>query len=416
MSDNTRIGRRGFLRGMGLAGGALAVAGLLQACGTAATPAAPTAAPAPTTAPVAASQTQAPLPLAPTPSTASVSAPADWQQQWDAIQAGAKKEGKLSLIVPPGDIYRTFADFFQNKYGIQTELLVGNGTADLQAKVDAERKAGQYNWDVITHSPGVMLVGMGPINALDTLAPSLILPEVLDDSTWFKGFQYGWADLKQSTVYGFVGYAANTAKVNRAILPESQLSTLDQLWDPQWKGKIAMFDPRIDGAGLQVAAVWLITMGEQRLTDFFKNQAPVLTQDRRQLAAWMIDGSYPIALGVSADGFAPLAQQGVDVSVVQPLDASNPHGLYMSLGTGSVSLISRAPHPNAAKLFVNWLLTQEGQTQWSQTSRYDMRRLDVPVFDPALELDPGTDYVFIDNEQNYSLRNRANELAKQLLS
>jgi hypothetical protein len=41
-------------------------------------------------------------------------------------------------------------------------------------------------------------------------------------------------------------------------------------------------------------------------------------------------------------------------------------------------LVHRAPHPNAAKIYINWLLSREGQTLWSQLSGYASRRLDVP--------------------------------------
>lgn len=355
------------------------VGGLLQACSSPAPAASPAAVPSVASAPASGAATAAPAQpqsaLAPTAADgAAASAPADWQQQFDALQTAAKQEGNLTVITPPGDIYRTFANVFQEKYGIQVELLVANGQADLQPKIDAERKAGQYNYDVITHSPGVMLQGLVPIGAMAELAPALILPEVLDDSKWFKGFQYGWADLNQTSCYGFVGYAATTARVNRSIVPESQLGTLDQLWDPQWSGKIAIFDPRIGGSGLQAVTVWLVTLGEDRLRQFFTQQKPIPTQDRRQIGQWVVEGEYPIGVGLSLDGLSPLAAQGADVSSVQPLDLPNPNGTYMSLGSGSLGLIDRAPHPNAAKLFANWVLTQEGVAQWGQVVNYDTRR------------------------------------------
>lgn len=42
-------------------------------------------------------------------------------------------------------------------------------------------------------------------------------------------------------------------------------------------------------------------------------------------------------------------------------------------------LVNRAPHPNAAMVFLNWLLTKEGQTAWSKGMGYVSRRLDVPT-------------------------------------
>ncbi|MFN0070836.1 MAG: hypothetical protein ACKVVP_05030, partial [Chloroflexota bacterium] len=47
-------------------------------------------------------------------------------------------------------------------------------------------------------------------------------------------------------------------------------------------------------------------------------------------------------------------------------------------------LFNQAPHPNAGKLFANWLLTKEGQTVWSKALNINSARLDVPVIDPAV--------------------------------
>jgi len=47
-----------------------------------------------------------------------------------------------------------------------------------------------------------------------------------------------------------------------------------------------------------------------------------------------------------------------------------------------IVLFNRAPHPNAAKLFINWVLTKEGQTAWSATVKENSARTDVPIVNP----------------------------------
>lgn len=407
MEWNSRQTRRGVLK-VAFTGVPLA---LLSACQ--ATVPAPSGGAAPsstgTGAPTAAPAQSPASPPAQAPAAGSSS-------DLDQLVAAAKQEGKLSLILPPGDPYRNFTNVFQDKFGIQVELMVGNGNADIVPKIQAERTGGQYNWDAITHSPGGQLVGLMPMGAQDPLGPTLFLPDVLDDSKWAKGFQAGWTDLKQTYCYDFVAGAQPSARVNRAFVPESQLSTLDQLWDPQWKGKIAMFDPRIGGSGLQAATLWLLTLGEDRLHDFLANQQPALTQDRRQIGEWVVRGEYPIAIGSSIDSFLPLAAQGADTSQIQTLDPTNINGIIFSTGTGTVGLMNRAPHPNAAKLYVNWLLTQEGQSQWDSLTGYNSRRTDVAPGDPSSTLDPTQNYVFIDSEANYGARDKATALAKELLT
>ncbi|HEX9880538.1 MAG TPA: hypothetical protein VGB25_10120, partial [Candidatus Binatia bacterium] len=54
-------------------------------------------------------------------------------------------------------------------------------------------------------------------------------------------------------------------------------------------------------------------------------------------------------------------------------------GSYLTSGVAGVGLVASAPHPNAAKVFINWLLNRKTQTEWSKASGNWSRRLDVPV-------------------------------------
>src|SRR5581483_8380980 len=263
-------------------------------------------------------------PAASRPPAAKLSPPSDWQAQWDRTLAAAKQEGSVSIISAPGDVYRQVFDVFQQKYGISVEVQVGNGQADLVPRIDNERKAGQYRWDVVVHSARSMFQGYKPLGALDSLRSALILPEVLDDSKWLDGFAGGWADLDSSLVYSFVRGAEPSARINRAVIPESQLSTVDQLWDPRWKGKMAWLDPRVPTGGQAVAVTIFATKGPDKLRTILRDQDPVLTQDRRQLGEWVVRGQYPIGFGVDVAVLTAFGQQGLDVKSIRPLEDSDP--------------------------------------------------------------------------------------------
>jgi iron(III) transport system substrate-binding protein len=381
---------------MAAAGGLLAAGGAVQGCG----------APAPAS----------PAPPPGAPAALASQAGAAGSTDWDRLLAAAKQEGKVNVIVPPGDVYRGIAAEFEKKYGIQVEVLAGNGTADLVPKLEAERQAGHYNWDLVAHSPGSMLAGFRGLGAMEPLAPALILPEVLDDAKWLHGFAAGWADADQAYVYSYVAFVDVMVKVNRNVVPETELSRLDQLWDPKWRGRIAMFDPRIPSAGLQAASVLMLTLGEDRLRQLFEIQQPVLTTDRRQLGEWIVrGGQYPIGLGVAPDSFSAFRGQGVDTSHVKPLDPDNVNGIVFTAGTGSLGLFSQAPHPNAAKAYANWLLTREAQAMYAPATHHNSRRLDVPVADRDSAPDPRKDYLNIDVEANYYARTQATAIAKEVL-
>src|SRR5438094_1031691 len=293
-----------------------------------------------------------------------------WQAEWDRTLAAAKAEGKVAVLTSPGDELRRFFDGFKQKYGIGVELLIGNGNADLVPKVDTERKSGLYQWDVMVHSPSMAFSGLKPAGALDPLRQALILPEVLDDSKWFSGFDGGWADRDKTLAYSFVAELDWTAYVNRNMVPEDQLNKLEQLWEPRWKGKIAWQDPRVPSKGSGRAADLMSQKGEDRLRFLLQEQQPVLTNDRRQLAEWIVRGQYPVAITLDWNALGLFAAQGVNFSHVKPLQDDDPAAVGISSSSGAVALLNRAPHPNAAKVLLNWVLSQEGQASYAELTRH----------------------------------------------
>ncbi|HLY66732.1 MAG TPA: extracellular solute-binding protein [Chloroflexota bacterium] len=332
---------------------------------------------------------------------------------FDDLLAAAKKEGKVELLTAPGDLYRKFYDAFSAKYGIQLDINVGNGQADQVPRVESERQAGQYLWDVVVHSPQGLFNGYKRLGALEPLRP-VLLPEIVDDSKWAGGFNAGWADSDKTTVYTFVQYSEWAAWVNRDIIPEAQLNKYDQLWDPKWKGKIAWQDPRIPSSAVAKAAAILKYKGEDKLRSMFRDQALTITQDRRQLAEWVLRGQYPIAIGIEQVQFGTFEQQGIKVNV-PPLRDPDPVSATRASGTGSVGYFNRAPHPNAARFFINWLLSQEGQSTYANLTKFNVRRSDVPIVDPDTAVDPKREYLDVGTQESYPFYTQTLNIAKEML-
>jgi iron(III) transport system substrate-binding protein len=70
-------------------------------------------------------------------------------------------------------------------------------------------------------------------------------------------------------------------------------------------------------------------------------------------------------------------RQGIPIAIADPRGIKE--GSDLSPANGAVALFNRAPHPNAAKVFINWLLSKEGQTVFAQAQGYVSARADVPV-------------------------------------
>lgn len=229
------------------------------------------------------------------------------------------------------------------------------------------------------------------------------------------GFDGGWADDGKSLADTYVYQVGWSANVNRSFTPESKLNKLDQIWDPQWKGKIAWLDPRIPSARAEVAGVLLLSTREDKLRALMRDQTPALTQDRRQVAEWLIRGNYPIAIRVDPAVLGTFANQGIDLKQIQPPEPQDPGSATLSPATGAIGLVNRAPHSNAAKLFINWLLSKEGQTAHTRYVGLNSRRSDVPIADQTAVVDTKRHYENLQTEVNWPTYLKGVQIAKEML-
>lgn len=327
--------------------------------------------------------------------------------------AAANKEGSVVVFGPPGDSYRlavtdNFAKAFPN---IQVDWTGGTGGGQLTPRILTERSAGQYLEDVYINGSSNSF-DMEAAGALAPIMPELIRPDVLDDSKWFDGFAAGFNDKPAQYAFGFEGSLSFSAYVNRDMVPESALSQVEQLADPQWKGKISWQDPTIASAGSTVAGQLMLVEGDAWLRQVLAQDIAV-TQDGRQQVTWLATGPYPISLGVSTAVLQSFKDQGVGTAI-QPLAPQSQGGSRISSGFGTLMVLDQAPHPNATKVFVNWLLSQEEQAAWIQASGSNSRRLDVPG-PPNSALNPAVNRQTVNNEEYFQYELNAREVAKQVL-
>ncbi len=296
---------------------------------------------------------------------------APWEEEWQNILTRAKKEGKVVIYSSTGSETRTgLVSAFHDKYGLTVDYITGKGV-DVIEKLMAERKAGIYTGDLYIGGNTPMLEMLKPAGALDMVEPGLVLPETKDGKNWLDGSLY-FVD-KDRYVLQFAAYPMPIFGINTQLIKPDEIASYKDLLSPRLKGKIVMNDPTRAGLG----AKWFQAESRRMGLDFMRalaKQEPVIITDQRIQIEWLAHGKYPLLIGPKSDVFAEFYKAGAPLRVIDPKE-----GGILTSGSGNVSFLSKQAHPYAARLFMNWLLSREGQVAFSKATLVHSGRVDVPV-------------------------------------
>jgi iron(III) transport system substrate-binding protein len=291
--------------------------------------------------------------------------------EWEGTLEAARKEGKVVVSVPTSAELRKELEIgFKNKFpGIELELSVARGASNTNKMVE-EQRAGLRTFDL--HLGGTTSIISGPLaqNLLEPIPPLMLLPEVRDAKNWWGG--HIWADNAKKYIYSFTAYITETVWYNSTLVNPEEITSYDSLLDPKWKGKIAILDPRTPGAGESTWGFLWKVKGEQFLNKLAA-QEMLVGRNLRQLGDAVARGKAALSIGLSYYTYLPFIKAGLPV---RPLSAVR-EGFYAASGSGNVTVLRGAPHPNAAGVFLNWLLSKEGQTAFTKAMGQPTRRLDV---------------------------------------
>lgn len=331
-------------------------------------------------------------------------------QEWAKIVEAAKAEGKVVVGGPAPQPYQdALKAGFESAYPGITVEMTGGSSGTLYPMLRGERDAGLYNWDALVQPSGGLFRRYMRDGMFDPLPPVLLSPGVKDDANWIGGFDFGWQDAAKQFVYSFNGPLTSLVRVNRDAVSKEEFSDPKQLIEPQWRGKFVMPDPRIQGfAGGLVSLLKIY--GEDFVVKLLQND-PVLTSDRRQAAEMLVRGRPGVALGVDGGTLGELQAAGVGKNIES---VNGVEKRIISDVWGSVSLFNHRPHSNAGIVFVNWILSQQGQEAFMKggTGNDHSRRTDVAG--PA-EIAPRPGDVWEDTETTEYIQNKATELANEHL-
>src|SRR5215831_17476930 len=290
---------------------------------------------------------------------AAIAYSADSQDEWKKTVEAAKKEAKIVAGGPPNAVLRKqYKETFEQKFGIEMELISAPGPQNA-GKAASEFKAGVRYFDVLHGGSGTLESLMNE-NMLAPFAEYMVLPDVKDPRQWWGGHM--WEDNVKNNrfIYSFSADFSVPPFFNADLLKPGDINSYDDLLNPKWKGKIGLFEPRIPSAGQGLWGFLMKIKGKEFL---------------QQLAVGLAKGTLVIALGLSQRFVDPYIKANLPIKVLSTIK----EGISGSNGFGTVAVMRNAPHPDAAKVYINWLLSKEGQELYSRALTQGTRRLDVDI-------------------------------------
>ena len=280
----------------------------------------------------------------------------DWEKEWNETLAAAKKEGKVVVAGSPDPVMRNeIIPKFTSRFGIPVEFLAGR-SSQIVARVRTERAAGIYAIDLYLAGPDTTANTLHGEKLIDPLKPLFTLPEVTDGSKWKTGKPW-FVDPEERFVLRPFSSVANILFINTDHVKPEEVPSAKDLLNPKWKGKISTEDPRTTGSGANLASRFYIQLGEEFVKKLYIDQKPVSTRERRQFSDWLARGTQPICLNCREDDVRPLQKEGFKLLEIFELSDMSP---TINASPWLLTVANRAPHPNATRVFVNWLASKEG--------------------------------------------------------
>ncbi len=322
-----------------------------------------------------------------------------WQDEWNRTLKAAEQEGQL-ILYSLSEIGEAISNTgFQKKFPkIKVSVVTARGGEHV-SRIMAERRAGKFLADVGNlgnTSPYTLYQS----KVLEPIASSYILPEVKDESKWWQGKQH-FIDPEGKYILVYVGAPLFLVGYNTKAVNPSSFKSYWDLLDPKWKGKIVVFDPKAGGFAATRDRFFYHNpeLGPQFLRRLFGEMAPTLYARYPQGEDWLAAGKYSLCL-CRHQSISEAKSQGLPVDLMEP--AQFKEGVGVETRAKTMVLMNQAPHPNAAKVFLNWFLSREGQSDFQKTSakyidagaegslRIDISKDEIA---PRNRLNPGVKYV-----------------------
>jgi len=258
---------------------------------------------------------------------------------WDAVVAAAKREGKLLIYNGTNfPIVRKIAAEMQKEYGISVDVLDGRAT-EIRERIRVEqstnRTVASLSYSGFTTLSTQVSEGVfqqhGPLPNAQGVIPELVS--------------------KGHIALGSVGLFVLMYNTN-LVKPDEAPKSWHDLTNPRWQGKILSDDFRAAGAGNVWFEATLNAFGRE-FHEKMAAQKPVFSRNFPESERRVARGEYPIYLPFNVSEYISL--RGLPIKAIVPTEGA----AYVPFGG---AILRDAPHPNAARVYLNFLLSEKAQT------------------------------------------------------
>lgn len=340
--------------------------------------------------------------------------------EWEKTLEGGKREGQVTVY--GSDTFELFLrQDFQKRYPDIKVHYVGARGPIIGPRILSERRAEKYLVDLVMTGPGTPYRILYQAKILEPILPSLLLPEVLDQSKWFGG-QHHYVDREEKYIFIYEATVqSGDIAYNSKLVDPRELRSYWDLLNPKWKRNIVVMDPKVSGAVSRGVRFFFFQpqLGPTFLKRLFGETELTLSRDFTQMVDWLAVGKFSLA--IFSSGVEDATKQGLPVREFFPGHFAE--GAAISPFNGTVSLIKRAPHPNAVRVLLNWLLSRDGQiaVQKHLASEGNLReslREDIPkdVIPVSHRRVPGVKYLMISRAADIDEERAALKLVNDVLA
>jgi iron(III) transport system substrate-binding protein len=276
---------------------------------------------------------------------------------WAKVIEAAKKEGKVSLYTSTlgAPFHLDIIKAFKAKYGITIELLDVRAS-ELDERIRTEQASQRYNADVVQHGSSSLRLYQRD----GKLEPRGNTPNMKNLRDALKS--QADADRTPSYILPY-GILVNTDLVK----PEDEPKSWTDLLNPKWKGKIISDDFRAVGGGFTWFTATDENMGVPDFHQKLSQQGIVFSRDVGNDERRVARGEYPLRIPQLASNY--LRMKGLPVKLIFPKEGIS----YVRFDLG---IVKNAPHPNAAKLMIDFYLSEEAQLIYANAGMASVINLD----------------------------------------